>query len=123
MTFRLLAVSTFLLIMTLSNARAQDLPTGFIHDESLVPEYELPDLFLSDNGHRVTTPAEWEAQRRPEIARIFEREVYGPLPRDHDSVTSRATTNANVLDGSVRMRRVDITNKRGCNTLTFHLFI
>lgn len=123
MTFRLLAVSTFLLIMTLTNARAQDLPTGFIHDESLVPEYELPDLFLTESGHRVTTPAEWEAQRRPEIARIFEREVYGHLPRDHDSVTFSATPDADVLDGRARMRRVDITTTRGGNSFTFPLFV
>src|SRR5690625_7311933 len=109
MTFRLLAVSTLLLIMTLTNARAQDLPTGFIHDESLVPEYELPDLFLTDSGHRVTTPAEWEAQRRPESARLFEREVYGHLPREHASVTFSPPPEAAVLEGRATLRRVDLT--------------
>ena len=110
-------------MMTASNARAQHLPAGFIFDESQVPAYELPDLFVMEDGRTVATPADWEAMRRPEIARIFEREVYGHLPRDHDGVTFSVTPDAGVLDGRARMRRVDIITTGSGRSYTFPLYL
>ncbi len=57
------------------------------YDESLAnPFPELPDLLTLKNGKRVTTPAVWWTQRRPEIAEDIEREVYGRLPKNIPSV-------------------------------------
>jgi len=48
---------------------------------------QLPDLLTTANGKKVTTPQQWWQQRRPEIAELFEREVYGRLPQNIPKVT------------------------------------
>jgi sialate O-acetylesterase len=51
------------------------------YDESIANPYpDLPDLLTLKNGKKVTTPAIWWKQRRPEIAEDLEKEVYGRLP-------------------------------------------
>lgn len=49
-------------------------------DESRVPPYRLPDPLVLANGRRVTTAAIWWNQRRPEILRLYESQVYGRAP-------------------------------------------
>ena len=49
-------------------------------DEAKVPPYSLPDPLLLNNGQKVTTPAMWWQQRRPEIVEAFDREIYGRAP-------------------------------------------
>ncbi|HEY5218865.1 MAG TPA: hypothetical protein VIJ16_03600, partial [Gemmatimonadaceae bacterium] len=52
-------------------------------DEALATPYAtLPDAFTMNNGEKVTTAEMWWKQRRPEIAREMEQNVYGRLP-DH----------------------------------------
>ena len=40
----------------------------------------IPDPLVCQDGTRVTTAAEWTRKRRPEVLRLFEREVYGKTP-------------------------------------------
>lgn len=40
----------------------------------------LPDPLRCADGTRVHSAAEWWSRRRPELAAIFRREVYGPVP-------------------------------------------
>lgn len=40
----------------------------------------LPDPLVLKNGQRVTTPRAWWTQRRPEIVRDFDHEIYGVIP-------------------------------------------
>lgn len=40
----------------------------------------LPDPLVNLDGSRVTTRADWVAQRRPELKRLFEHYMYGVLP-------------------------------------------
>src|SRR5437660_9996444 len=48
------------------------------YDESLANPYpNLPDVLTLRNGKKVTTPAAWWNQRRPEIVEDFNREVFG----------------------------------------------
>ncbi|MGB8492658.1 MAG: acetylxylan esterase [Bacteroidales bacterium] len=56
-------------------------PNHANYDESLANPYPvLPDLLTMKNGKKVTTPAQWWNQRRPEITEDMEREVYGRVP-------------------------------------------
>ena len=50
------------------------------YDESLVPEYELPDPLLCLDGTRVTSVEEWEEHRRPELVSLLESFMYGHAP-------------------------------------------
>lgn len=62
-------------------------PNHANYDESAANPYpDLPDLLTLKNGKKVTTPAMWWDQRRPEIAEDMEREVYGRLPKNIPSV-------------------------------------
>ncbi len=56
-------------------------------DESKVEPYQLPDPLVTDDGKRVRTPDEWWKRRRPQIVELFDREVYGRVPRDVPKVT------------------------------------
>lgn len=49
-------------------------------DESLVPEYVLPDPLTCRSGERIADTAAWRTVRRPELLALFESEVYGKAP-------------------------------------------
>jgi len=56
-------------------------PNGANYDEAKANPYPiLPDVLTSRSGAKVTTPAVWWSQRRPEIVEDFEREVVGRVP-------------------------------------------
>lgn len=49
-------------------------------DESLVPDYTLPDVLTSINGEKIATAFDWVHTRRPELLQLFKNEMYGSLP-------------------------------------------
>lgn len=51
----------------------------------------LPDILTTNNGKKVTTADLWWNQRRPELVELFEREVYGRIPKNIPGVTWTAT--------------------------------
>lgn len=57
---------------------AQQIPVNY--DESKVGTYTLPDPLTLENGARVRDAGSWYRQRRPELARLFEENVYGRSP-------------------------------------------
>ncbi len=62
-------------------------PNHANYDESKANPYpDLPEVLTLKNGQKVTTPAMWWSQRRPEIVEDMEREVYGRLPKNLPSV-------------------------------------
>ena len=63
-------------------------PNHANYDESLANPYpNLPDVLTLKNGQKVTTPAMWWNQRRPEIVEDMDREVYGRVPKNVPKVT------------------------------------
>src|ERR1700744_236449 len=56
-------------------------PNHANYDESKAnPFPNLPDPLTLNNGQKVTTPAMWWDQRRPEIVDMYEKYVYGRVP-------------------------------------------
>ena len=56
------------------------------YDEATANPYpDLPDPLVMENGTRVTTASQWKA-RRAEIKELFDREVYGRVPRNMPAV-------------------------------------
>jgi len=52
------------------------------YDEAKANPYpNLPDLMKMASGEEVATPEQWWATRRPEVAELLEREVYGRVPK------------------------------------------
>ena len=74
-------------------------PNHANYDEATANPYpNLPDVLTLKNGTKVTTPAMWWNQRRPEIVEDFDREVLGRVPKNVPKVTWTVT---NTVQGMV----------------------
>jgi hypothetical protein len=63
-------------------------PNHANYDELVAnPCPKLPDVLTLNNGEKVTSAELWWKQRRPELLKDFEREVYGRLPDQIPNVT------------------------------------
>ncbi|WP_254062217.1 acetylxylan esterase [Acidobacterium sp. S8] len=63
-------------------------PNHANYDESKASPYpDLPDPLILNNGQKVTTPQMWRDKRRPEIVEMYEKYVYGRIPKDVPRVT------------------------------------
>lgn len=78
-------------------------PANF--DESQVDPYQLPDPLLLKNGTRVVTADVWWEQRRPELIRDFEGEVYGRVPETVPAVSWRVDSEDTVTVGDFQVRQ------------------
>ncbi len=77
-------------------------PTGHVsnYDEARVGAYTLPDPLVLLNGRPVPDADAWFKQRRPEILRLYESEIYGRVPDRAPKVTFTAVeTDTNALNG------------------------
>jgi lysophospholipase L1-like esterase len=73
----------------------ENAPNHANYDEATANPYpNLPDPLTLKNGEKVTTPALWWNQRRPEIVEDFEREVVGRVPKNVPGVTWQVTKTA-----------------------------
>ena len=58
-------------------------PNHANYDESKANPYpNIPDPLTLNNGEKVTTAAMWWDKRRPELVEMFEKEVYGRVPKN-----------------------------------------
>lgn len=76
---RILLLTCTPLLCSQASSSAQ---TKFVanYDEAKVGNYTLPDPLTDSAGKTVTTAKAWEKERRPEVLRLFETEVYGRTP-------------------------------------------
>ena len=91
------------------NPRRLAVKTGHIsnYDEAKVPPYKLPDPLVLANGKPVRDAETWRRQRRPEIIRLYEAEIFGRVPAAAPKVTWRVTgTEPGAREGTVSIRRV-----------------
>lgn len=79
------------------------------YEESKVPEYSLPDPLVLLNGSPVTDADSWMHERRPEILRLFEEQVYGKTPTESVTMRSEVTSeDENVLDGKAMRKEITL---------------
>jgi len=77
------------------------------YDESKVASYTLPDPLMMRNGRRVANAAEWRTERRPEILRAYQSEVYGRIPANAPKMTWEVIeTNPAAKENTAIMRRL-----------------
>ncbi|MEX1042145.1 MAG: acetylxylan esterase [Pirellulaceae bacterium] len=55
-------------------------PIQINYDEAKMPKFTLPDPLVMEDGAKVTSAEQWKTDRRPEILRLFEEQVYGKAP-------------------------------------------
>src|SRR5262245_42139495 len=77
-------------------------PTGHVsnYDESKVGNYTLPDPLRLQNGQAVRNADEWFKQRRPEILKLYETEIYGRIPDRAPKLKFEASKTESALDGT-----------------------
>lgn len=76
-----------------SSAWGQRIP-GYRYDESEIAPYTMLDPLRLNDGGPVTSAAVWNAQRRPEILRLFEQNEFGRTPE----AAKAAVMHAKVLE-------------------------
>jgi (4-O-methyl)-D-glucuronate---lignin esterase len=76
-------------------------------DEAKVGPYTLPDPLIATDGQKVGSRQAWIQQRRPELLRIFEDQVYGKVPRPDKPlhITSRVRSEDKAALGGTAVRR------------------
>lgn len=101
----------FLLLLTCVSSYAQREAN---YDESKVPAFVLPPLLVNEAGQKVTTPAEWERDCRPEILALLADQEYGVMPAGEiDTKYQVVETNPNFMDGKATRKQVKITFSKG----------
>ncbi len=79
------------------------------YDESKVPEYTLPDPLIMQDGRAVMSAQMWIEERRPEMIKLFEEQMYGKSPGRLDSMSFVVQSDIfGVLDGSAIRRQVTV---------------
>ena len=97
-------ISFLLLLLLPWLAMAQQFVANY--DEAKVPAYKLPDPLVFNNGSKVTDKKDWE-KRRGEIYQIFEKDVFGIVPKWKGSMKSVVvSTKPDALDGLAKRKEV-----------------
>lgn len=85
-------------------------PAGFNYDESKVGSYTLPDALLSSSGKRITTAADWNKIRRPEILKLFQEQMYGRSGGPPEKMSFElASIDRKALDGKAVRKQITAT--------------
>ncbi len=94
------------------------------YDESKVGDYQLPELLVTRGGETISTTAQWEKTRRPEILKLFEDHVYGQVPKDFDDIRFKVTNrDKKAMNGKATLREVAITVIRNKKSVTVNLVL
>ena len=79
------------------------------YDESKVGNFKMPDPLKMENGETVITPQMWFEKRRPELMRLFEKEVYGRGPGKPQTISFEKTSeDKNALGGKATRKEISI---------------
>jgi hypothetical protein len=78
------------------------------YDETLVPEYKLPDPLVFNDGSPVTTSGDWLGKRRAEVLSLFETHVYGKTPDKAIDVRPVLMSEAEACEGKAKRKEVRI---------------
>lgn len=85
-----------------ANGRDPDAPNAANYDEAKANPYpELPDPLSFQTGEPVRSTEDWWQRRRPELVELFDREVYGRMPRNTPKVNWRVIRNEEQKIGNV----------------------
>jgi hypothetical protein len=77
-------------------------PNAANYDESKATPYpNLPDPLTLLDGKKVTSPSAWWQKRRPELVELFDREIYGRIPKNTPNVDWEVTGTTRETKGAV----------------------
>ncbi len=94
----------------------------FNYREERVPAIHLPDLLTSGSGDAVTSVADWENQRRPEVMALLADQVYGRVAGLPERMTMQvAEVDPQALGGRAVAKRIHIHLGHGNRELRMEL--
>lgn len=101
-----------------------NLMTQTNYDEELVPEYSLPNLFVTNQEDIISTANAWVETRRPEILQQFSEQMFGVVPH-HSIVTTFKTTKEvlGAIGGKANLKEIGLMFTNGKNSLEASLLI
>ena len=71
--------------------------------------YTLPDPLISQAGRKITTAAEWEKSRRPEVLELFREHVYGRMPTTpYRQTFTVVNENPRAMNGAATLKQIAI---------------
>jgi hypothetical protein len=78
--------------------------------DKLPPRPEMPNPLVMLDGTKVTTKADWEAKRRPELKELFQHYMYGRFPAKPEKVAAKVLfEDTKAFDGKGTLREVELT--------------
>jgi len=88
-------------------ARAEPRPVNY--DEALIPAFTLPDPLVCCDGTKVVDAAAWQFKRRPELLKLFQKEMYGVSPgRPAAMKWEMAHCDTNALGGLATRKEITV---------------
>jgi hypothetical protein len=95
------------------NGQVADAPDGNVagipanYTEAKVGNFTLPDPLKLNNGQPVKDAKTWNEQRRPELLKYYESEIYGRIPATAPKVSWQVVSNDDhALDGTAVMKKL-----------------
>ena len=98
----------------------------FNYVEANVPDYQLPNPLVTNNGTKVADAKTWHQQRRPELMELFRTQVYGRRPNTPFKAKAKVIkTRENVfgLGASGYQCTLTIDAEKGSHSFDFVLFV
>lgn len=96
----------------------------FNYDEAKVPPYTLPNPLVLENGQPVTTTATWYKERRPQVLKLFESQMFGYTPTMKLKLRyGPVALDRNALDGRAIREQVTVYFSRKTSGPQMHLLI
>ncbi|MDA3821441.1 MAG: acetylxylan esterase [Bacteroidales bacterium] len=91
------------------------------YDDNKIPNYNLPELLIAENGDKIKDFASWYDYRRPEVLDLFASEVYGAFPSGNYLISfSEEILTESYLDGKATVKEItaEVTTSKGSNSFS-----
>lgn len=89
-----------------------------------VPNYELPELLVTNEGEIIRNTEDWKTIRRPEIVELFENAVYGRVPELEIDISYKLVKmDSNALDGKAIQKEIIVTLSNGDEFLEMNMLL
>jgi hypothetical protein len=89
-----------------------------------LPNLNLPELLISQDGKKIQSENTWTEKRRPEILQLFENNMYGEVPTDFDSLSFEVVhENKMAMNGNAKLKEISINVYRNNQSLTINVVL
>jgi hypothetical protein len=116
------ALLGFIFFIHVLGVRAQQFQPNY--DETKVPKYILPNVLKTSKNKTIRNKKDWEQLRRPEILKLFEDNIYGPIPTQFDSLKFTIANEDKVsMDGKAHLKEIVIEVFRERKSVSINLVL